>query len=199
MKSVLFAAAFSLTVAGCSSQVSPLLGTDSQRVAQLATYQWDASALSQAQTQGYRLNDMEQTITDHVDSLMSAKGYQRVASNADFRLDYRVQIEEKTTAKEDKTSHSENDQAANEFGLRWRFDEKITNSKVEGLGKQQESLITYENGTLHVAAVDQAGHVLWHAKSTRTLNSRGNEAERRAQLRIGLDQALKSLPAKTAQ
>ena len=195
MKNLLIASALALGLSACT-QVSPIMGGDNQRLSQLATYQWDAQALSNAQTQGYRLNDMEQTITDHVDSVMSAKGYQRVASNADFRLDYRILIEEKTTAKQDKTSASENDQAANEFGLRWRFDDKIGNGEVEGLGKQQESLITYENGTMHVAAVDATGNVLWHAKSVRTLNSRGNEAERRAQLRIGLDQALKSLPNK---
>lgn len=198
MKNAIIAASLALGLSACT-QVSPLLTSDNQRLSQLSTYQWDAQALSQAQTQGYRIADMEQTITDHVDSIMSAKGYQRVASNADFRLDYRVLIEEKTTAKQDKTSVSENDQAANEFGLRWRFNDKIGNGEVEGLGKQQESLITYENGTMHVAAVDAAGNTLWHAKSVRTLNSRGNEAERRAQLRIGLDQALKSLPAKAAQ
>lgn len=199
MKQFILPSLFALSLGACSSQVSPLLGGDGQRLTQLNTYQWDAQALSQAQTNGYRLSDMEQTITDHVDSIMSAKGYQRVASNGDFRLDYRILIEEKTTAKQDKTAHSENDQAPNEYGLRWRFDEKGGSTEFEGLRKPQESLITYENGTLHVAAVDPSGNTLWHAKSTRTLNSRGNEAERRAQLRIGLDQALKSLPAKAAQ
>lgn len=181
-----------LLLGACSSQISNPM--NNARLSGMQTYQWNSQLLSSGETSGYRMNDMETVITDYVDGAMAQKGYRRVASNADFHLDYRLLLEEKTSAHDDKTAQSENDQRANEFGVRWRFDDKSGATEFEGLGKPQESLVTYENGTLHVAAANPQGEILWQAKSTRTLNSRGNEAERRAQLRIGLGQVFRSLP-----
>lgn len=163
----------------------------------LKTYRWDFSALGNVQPQGGHLAEFDRVLCEHVDKHLAEKGYQRVNSgNADFRMDYRVVIEQEEAAM-NGNGNPENEQRANEYGLRWTFD-KNESPSFQGLQAPKDQMVVYQNGILHLAAVDNQGATIWHHSATRILGGRGNEAERRAALRIAVNKLLESFPAATA-
>ncbi len=160
---------------------------------QLKTYRWDFAAMGKAQPDGSHMPEFDRVVCDHVDKDMSEKGFTRVASGrADFTLDYRITVTQEAAGETpivDPNIQSE----ANEYGLRWTFD-KGESPSFKGLQAPKTQTVIYQNGTLHIAAFDNQGHMIWHSSATRILNKRANEAERRAAVRVAVDKIMNTWP-----
>lgn len=160
----------------------------------LKTYRWDFSALAKIQPDGGHYPEFDRVVCDHVDKHLAELGYTRVNSGtADFTLDYRVVINQKQAAA-DQEALSENNQQANPYGLRWSFDQGEKPS-FDGLKAPKDQTVIYQSGELHLAAFNQQGQAIWHESITRIIKQRGNEAERRAAVRIAVDKIMKDFPA----
>ncbi|HSC75211.1 MAG TPA: DUF4136 domain-containing protein [Pseudomonadales bacterium] len=165
----------------------------SANFSQLKTYRWDFSALGKIQPDGSHLPEFDRVVCDHVDKDLSEKGYTRVASGpADFTLDYRITITQDEAAENPVTSPN-SESEANDYGLRWTFD-KGESPSFKGLQAPKTQMVVYRNGTLHLAAFDKQGHVIWHSSATKILNGRANEAERRAAVRVAVNKIIRTLP-----
>ena len=159
----------------------------------LKTYRWDFAAMGKAVPQGGHLPEFDRVLCEHVDKYMVQMGYQRVNKGAtDFVLDYRVVVTQQE-AVEATGANIDNGQQANEYGLRWTFDKGQTPT-YQGLQAPKDNMVVYRNGTLHLGAFDKQGRSLWHTSATRILAERGNEAERRAALRIAVDKLMAEFP-----
>jgi hypothetical protein len=161
---------------------------------QLKTYRWDFSALGKLQPDGSHLPEFDRVLCEHVDKHLAEKGYRRIdKGNADFSLDYRVVVTREEAAMAGNGAN-ENEQRANEYGLRWSFDRDEAPS-FKGLQAPKDQTVVYQNGTLHLAAFNAQGETIWHSTATRILSGRGNEAERRAALRIAVNKLMDKFPA----
>lgn len=161
--------------------------------AELKTYRWDFAALGKIQPEGGHIPEFDRVLCEHVDKHMAERGYRRVdQGDADFVLDYRVVITQQEGS-EATGGTMENEQRANEYGLRWTFD-RDESPTFQGLQAPKDQTFVYRNGTLHLAAFDPQGRVIWHSSATRLLNGRGNEAERRAALRIAVNKLMDRFP-----
>lgn len=165
----------------------------SANFAQLKTYRWDYSALGKIQPDGSHIPEMDRVVCEHVDKIMSEKGYTRVATGkADFTLDYRITITQEEAA-EGAVVTPDSQSEANDYGLRWTFD-KGESPSFKGLQAPKNQTVIYQNGTLHLAAFDNQGQVIWHSSATKILNGRANEAERRAAVRVVVNKIMKTFP-----
>ena len=160
---------------------------------QLKTYRWDYSALGKIQPDGSHMPELDRVVCEHVDKIMSEKGYTRAATGkTDFTLDYRITITQQEAA-EDSVVTPDQQSEANDYGLRWTFD-KGESPSFKGLQAPKSQTVIYQNGTLHIAAFDNQDHVIWHSSASRILNGRANEAERRAAVRVAVNKIMKTFP-----
>lgn len=161
--------------------------------ANLKTYRWDFSALSEKEPKGGHLPEFNLVLCEHVDKHLAEMGYQRIENgNADFVLDYRIVIEQAEAA-DDKTiadnALSKVDEA-NDYSFRWHFDKRAT----PAMEAPKDHMTPYQRGTLHLGALNDKNQVLWHYSVSKLLNQRANEAERRAAMRIAIDKLMKEFP-----
>lgn len=164
-------------------------------ISQLKTYRWDFSAMGKVQPDGSHMPEFDRVVCDHIDKHLAERGYTRVAKgNADFTLDYRVTIRQEEAA-ESKTIPADAKSEANDYGLRWTFD-KGESPSFKGLQAPKDQTVIYRNGTLHLAAFDKQGNIIWHTSASRILNEHANEAARRAALRIAVNKIMDTFPAK---
>ena len=165
----------------------------SANFSQLKTYRWDYSALGKIQPDGSHMPELDRVVCEHIDKIMSEKGYTRATTGkADFTLDYRITITQQEAA-EDSIVTPDQQSEANDYGLRWTFD-KGESPSFKGLQAPKSQTVIYQNGTLHLAAFDNQGHVIWHSSASRILNGRANEAERRAAVRVAVNKIMKTFP-----
>ena len=185
------------TLAACSASGRTSIDTHSTdasaNFSQLKTYRWDYSALGKIQPDGSHMPELDRVVCEHVDKIMSEKGYTRAATGkTDFTLDYRITITQQEAA-EDSVVTPDQQSEANDYGLRWTFD-KGESPSFKGLQAPKSQTVIYQNGTLHLAAFDNQGHVIWHSSASRILNGRANEAERRAAVRVAVNKIMKTFP-----
>lgn len=185
------------SLVACTSSGRTAIDTHSTEASanfsQLKTYRWDYSALGKIQPDGSHMPELDRVVCEHVDKIMSEKGYARAATGkADFTLDYRITITQQEAA-EGAVVTPDNQSEANDYGLRWTFD-KGESPSFKGLQAPKNQTVIYQNGTLHLAAFDNQGQAIWHSSATRILNGRANEAERRAALRIAVNKIMKTFP-----
>jgi hypothetical protein len=161
---------------------------------QLKTYKWNFAAMGKLQPDGSHLPEFDRVLCDHVDKHLAENGFQRMETGSvDFTLDYRVVISQEEAALDDKKTINI-EQQSNDYGLRWTFDRSESPS-FKGLQAPKDQTVVYQNGTLHIAAFDKQGLVIWHSSASRILkNGRGNEAERRAALRIAVNKVMATFP-----
>ena len=165
----------------------------SANFSQLKIYRWDYSALGKIQPDGSHMPELDRVVCEHVDKIMSEKGYTRATTGkADFTLDYRITITQQEAAADSIVTPDQQSEA-NDYGLRWTFD-KGESPSFKGLQAPKNQTVIYQNGKLHLAAFDNQGHVIWHSSASRILNGRANEAERRAALRIAVNKIMKTFP-----
>lgn len=163
---------------------------------QLKTYRWDFSAMGKNAPEGGHLPEFNRVVCEHVDKHLSEKGYQRVDQGpADFIMDYRVTITQEEAAMA-PANRGENDQKANEYGLRWTFDSNETPT-FRGMQAPKDEIMVYQQGTLHLGATNNNKQAIWHYTANRILSGRGNEAERRAAIRIAVDKLMAEFPDRT--
>lgn len=160
------------------------------------TYRWDFSGMESTVPEGGHTQEFNRVVCEHVDMLMNDRGFKRVAQgDADITLDYRVVVTQEE-AVEDSTADIDNTaETDNDYGLRWTFD-KDELPAFQGLQAPKDQTTLYRRGTLHIAAFNSQGQAIWHSSSTRILEGRSNEAERRAALRIAVDKIMKTFPVK---
>ena len=160
---------------------------------QLKTYRWDFAAMGKTVPEGGHFGEFDRVLCEHVDKHLAEMGYQRVAKgNTDFVLDYRVVVTQQEAAEASATG-VDNNQQANQYGLRWTFD-KDQSPTYQGLQAPKDNMVVYRNGTLHLGAFDNQGRSLWHTSASRILGERANEAERRAALRIAVNKLMQEFP-----
>ena len=162
---------------------------------EMKTYRWDFSAMGKNAPEGGHLPEFSRVVCEHVDQQLAAKGYQRVDKGpADFVMDYRVQITQEEAAM-NAAPRTQNDQKANEYGLRWTFDNNESPT-FRGMQAPKDEMVVYQQGSLHLGATDNQKNTIWHYTASRILNGRGNEAERRAAIRIAVDKLMEKFPAR---
>lgn len=187
------------SLVGCTSSGRTSIETYSPEASadfsQLKTYRWDFSAMGKVQPDGSHMPEFDRVVCDHIDKHLAGLGYTRIAKgNADFTLDYRVTITQEEAA-ENKTIPVDAGSEANDYGLRWTFD-KGESPSFKGLQAPKDQTVIYRNGTLHLAAFNNQGHMIWHSSASRILNGHANEAARRAALRIAVNKIMDTFPAK---
>lgn len=161
------------------------------------TYRWDFSGMDHTVPTGGHTQEFNRVVCEYVDMLMNDRGFKRVAKgDADITLDYRVVVTQEETEESD-TSAISNNSEANDYGLRWTFD-KDELPTFQGLQAPKAQTVLYNRGELHLAAFNSQGQVIWHSSVTRILNGNGNEAERRAALRIAIEKIMKTFPVTAA-
>jgi cytochrome c1 len=164
--------------------------------ADMKTYRWDFSGMNQLVPTGGHTPEFNRVVCEHVDLWMNDKGYKRVDKGpADFTLDYRVAVAQEGAAENTDAPSVDNRSEVNNYGLRWTFD-KDELPTFKGLQAPKDQTVIYRRGTLHLAAFNTQGQVIWHQSANRILTGRGNEAERRAALRVAVDKMMKRFPEK---
>lgn len=160
---------------------------------QLKTYRWDFTAMGKAQPDGGHLAEFDRVLCEHVDKHMADLGFTRVETgSADFLMDYRVVVKQEQ-ASSDAAGNPQHDEN-NPYGWRWSLND-AGSPTYQGLQAPKTDTQIYRSGTLHLAAVDKQGRVIWHSSATRILNEHGNEAERRAALRIATNKLMALFPS----
>jgi hypothetical protein len=161
---------------------------------QLKTYRWDFMAMGKSQPEGGHLAEFDRVLCEHVDKHLAQMGYTRAEKGpTDFTLDYRVVMKQEQSADDAATTNTRNEEN-NPFGWRWSIND-TGSPTYQGLKAPKSETQIYRTGTLHLAAVDNQGHIIWHRSATRILNEHGNEAERRAGLRIAVNKLMESFPS----
>ncbi|HQQ63143.1 MAG TPA: DUF4136 domain-containing protein [Pseudomonadales bacterium] len=193
-----FLCAFLVSLLGCSTSSNHMeiekYSTDvSADFRQLKTYRWDFTAMGKSQPEGGHLAEFDRVLCEHVDRHMAQMGYTRVEKGAtDFVLDYRVIVKQEQ-ATTDATTSTQNEEN-NPYGWRWSIND-TGSPTYQGLQAPKTETQIYRTGTLHMAAVDKQGHIIWHSSATRLLSEHGNEAERRAGLRIAVNKLMATFPS----
>jgi hypothetical protein len=186
-------------LAACTTSGNTTIDTYSPEASadfgQLKTYRWDFSAMGKVQPDGSHMPEFDRVVCDHIDKHLAELGYTRVTNgHADFTLDYRITIKQEEAAASNIVP-ADSKSEANDYGLRWTFDRGESPS-FKGLQAPKDQTVIYRNGTLHLAAFDNQGHIIWHSSATRILNDHANEAARRAALRIAVNKIMDTFPAK---
>ena len=159
----------------------------------MKTYRWDFSAMDSTVPTGGHTQEFNRVVCEYVDMLMNDRGFKRVAKgSADITLDYRVVVTQEESEESDTTAVNNNSEA-NDYGLRWTF-EKDELPTFQGLQAPKVQTVLYNRGELHLAAFNSQGQAIWHSSAARILDGRGNEAERRAALRIAVEKIMKTFP-----
>jgi hypothetical protein len=188
-----------VAVAGCTAnkytEIEKYSTDSSADFGTLKTYRWDFSAMGKIQPEGGHLPEFDRVLCDHVDKHLQELGFTRVNQGpVDFSLDYRTVITRQEAAI-DGAMPTENDEKANNFGWKWRFGND-KGAESQGMQAPKDEMVAYRKGTLHLGAFDSKGQNIWHSSATRILNEHGNEAERRAALRIAVNKLMATFPAK---
>lgn len=87
------------------------------------------------------------TIRAEINESLETQGYRSSpCETADFFIDYRLGVHEEIAAVDKSAEDSLHD-----YGARWTFG-KQADIQYEGLAKPEETFITVQHGTLHIAA-----------------------------------------------
>lgn len=160
---------------------------------QLKTYRWDKTAMGKTLPDGGHLPEFDRVVSDHVDKILAEKGYKRIASGAaDFVLDYRIVVKQEEAA-ENPIVTPDAQSEANDYGFRWSFD-KGEKPTFNGLQAPESQTVIYQQGTLHLAAYDKQGQIIWHSSATKIINEQSNEASRRAAIRVAVNKMMRTFP-----
>jgi len=191
-------ALITLILAACSNGIS-LTKHDTEGSADLTTlktYNWaaDSEFTGTSEVAGHN-RVFDKIIRNTVNQVLQEKGYVLTDSaQADFSIDYRINIQEEVVATDAAYSQSENDQNINQYGPTWKIGGG-SDSGYQGLEPPAEELIFLQKGRLHIGAFAPTNSLVWHTSATKLLNSQKTDIERQQTMQQAVTKVMSSFPA----
>lgn len=195
------AAASLLLLGACVSniQVTHYPTQQENHIPELKTYCWagnkDENTMGNISPTGGHHSTFDAPVRNRVNEALTAKGYRSSPCEAaGFIVDYRIGIHT-DIASADASTDVNAEESTQDYGAKWTFD-KQADIHYEGLAEPEETLITVQHGTLHIAAFTTAGKVLWHSSAEKLLNERDSDADRLDTVRKASDKVMEAFPAR---
>src|SRR5690606_8892592 len=131
-------------------------------------------------------NFFDTTLRAEINESLEEKGYRSSpCETADFFIDYRLGVHA-DIATVDKSAED----SLHDYGARWSFG-KQADIHYEGLVKPEETFITVQHGTLHIAAFSPAEELLWHGEAQKVLSEKDTDTVRLSMIRNAADKVMK--------
>lgn len=137
--------------------------------------------------------DFDVLVRQAVNQVLTDKGYTFTQSaQADFSVDYRINIKEEVVATDAAYSQSENDQNMNYYGPTWKLGS--SDGVYQGFEDPEEELIFLQKGRLHIGAFSPEKTLVWHTSAVKLLNSQKTDAERKQVIQQAVQKIMATFP-----
>lgn len=170
------------------------------RVPGLKTYCWaeenNQGAMGSISPTGGHHSFFDATVRSRINTALADKGYRSSpCETADFMIDYRMGIHTDIASADAASTDVGAEDSIHDYGAKWTFG-KQADIHYEGLAQPEETLITVQHGTLHIAAFSTKSGVLWHSSAEKLLNELDSDAERLETIQKAVEKTMKYFPSR---
>jgi len=192
----------SLLLGSCVSSIEvthhPVL--QEKLIPAMQTYCWaeesSIGTMSSISPTGGHHSQFDASVRTRVNAALADKGYRpSLCETADFMIDYRIGIHTDIASADAASTGVGAEDSIHDYGAKWTFG-KQADIHYEGLAQPEETLITVQHGTLHIAAFSTVTGVLWHSSAEKLLNELDSDAERLKTIQVAAEKTMKYFPAK---
>jgi len=169
------------------------------RIPELKTYCWaeenSQGTMGSISPTGGHHSFFDATVRHGINEALADKGYRpSPCETADFMIDYRIGIHTDIASADAASTDVGAEDSIHDYGAKWTFG-KQADIHYEGLAQPEETLITVQHGTLHIAAFSTATGVLWHSSAEKLLNELDSDTERLKTIKKAVEKTMKYFPS----
>lgn len=136
---------------------------------------------------------LDSMVHAEIDARLQKKNYLKTACDqADFHIDYRMNIHEDVVAADIYNSDPEHP-TANPHQFKWKIGDRGTTS-YEGLSGPEEQIITVRHGTIHIGAFLANHRLAWHSSAEKKLDDRDSDETRQQHVKHAIRKVMEGFP-----
>lgn len=149
--------------------------------------------IEKADPTGSHPSHLDSIVHNEIDAELQKKHYVKApCSQAEFHIDYRMNVHEDVVAADIYSSDPEHP-TANPHQFKWKIGDR-GNTSYEGLSGPEEQIITVRHGTIHIGAFRADHRLAWHSSAEKKLDDRDSDEARQKHIKHAIRMAMEGFP-----